>query len=121
REVIGSATRECIRVQLIGLSAEASDALHPLIERRLHLVDRALYLARLRSFATQTFELLVDDLQQLRGRMAGASGGDDLELAAECARLLIRRHVLGNLHVVDETLVESRVLAACEHRRRDVE
>src|SRR6187401_3410808 len=66
-EVVRPAAREHIGVQLIGLAAEAADTLHASIERRLRLVDRALHLSRLRSFASQSIELFVDHLLQLRG------------------------------------------------------
>ena len=90
-----------------------------LVERRLDLVDRALHFARVRRLAPQPLELLVDRPSAVSATVwPRPRGRDDLERAAERARLLERRDVLRDLHVVDEPLVEPRVLAAGEHRRQ---
>ena len=48
-EVVGIAAGRGVGVQLIGLAAESADALHPAVERRLDLVQRALDFARRRA------------------------------------------------------------------------
>ena len=92
-EVVGIPGGEVVRVQLVALAAEPADALHPAVERRLDLVDRALELARRRRRLLQLRELLVDDRADAiderlrrRARIGGPRRDDDLELRVERRR-----------------------------------
>src|SRR6185503_8558398 len=120
-EVVGPAAGCEIRVELIGFPAEPATAFNAAIERRLDFVQRPLDLARVRRLALQARELLVDHGIELRRGMTGTRRRDDLELAAERGRSLKCRHVLRDLQVVNEPLVEPRILAAREHGGDDVE
>ena len=68
----------------------------------------------------QLVELLVDHRLDLVERLSGPRRRDDHEVAVERLRLLDRVDVLRDLQVVNEALVEARVLAAREQVRHDV-
>src|SRR4029450_330763 len=57
-EVVGPPTSRVVRVELVCLAAEASDALHRSVERRLDPIDGAFHFARFRRLPAKTIELL---------------------------------------------------------------
>ena len=69
---------------------------------------------------TSFCSLLVHELRHRGRRVTGLRRHDDLETAVEPLAVVERAHVLRDLHVVHESLVQARVLVAREHvRERD--
>ena len=74
----------------------------------------------LRRLRTQQRQLLFDGFLQLLHRVSRTRGGLDLENRSQHQRVLLRRHVLRNLLLVDQLLVEAARASAAENRRGDV-
>src|SRR4029078_12183273 len=120
-KVAGFAGGEVFGVQLIADAAEIADALEPVVERGLDLVDRSAELALVRGRLLDLAQFLVDDAADLLDRRARPRGDDDLVFRVERLRRLDGGDVLRDLQVVDEALVEPRVHAAGEQQRQHVE
>ena len=110
-----------IRIQPVGLAAEAADALHAAKEIGFNLIQRPRHFAGLGRRGAQLVQLLVNHRLQLVQRLAGPRRRDHDEVAAERLRLLERADILRDLQIVDEPAIETRVLAAGQQVRDDVE
>jgi hypothetical protein len=63
----------------------------------------------------ELLQLLVHNFAHLRRRVAGLRCHDDLKAAVETLAVVERTHILRDLHVVHEALVEAGILVAREH------
>ena len=89
REILGEEIRagagEVVGVQLVRLAAEAADAVHAPVERRLDLIDRALTSRSVGRLAAQPLDLLVDRLLHLADRLPGRAVATIMKLLPRAA------------------------------------
>ena len=105
-----------VLVQAIGHAAKAAQRFEPLNDPRLDTVARALQLFFLRAFAAEAFQLFVDGLFDLFGRVPWPRGHLHLKDGAQNQGLLLRSNVLGDLLLVDQLLVEPARFPSPENR-----
>ena len=117
----GIAGQHVVAVQAIGLAAEAAAALQPAHEAGLVAGAGQLDLGGGQALLQQQVQLGVDRGLDLGQVVARGGGHLDGEGAAHLPRLLGRPDVLGDLALVDQGLVEARVLALGQDVAQQVE
>ena len=120
-EETGIAENDVIRVQLIGLSAEAADRLQPIDEIGLGLRQAALHFGRSRTIADERLERPRNRLLELGERTARRGRGNDLEIPANLARVLRRGDLGGDPLLVHKRAIQPRRLSARQHLGDQIE
>src|SRR2546425_5086617 len=117
---IGVAKVVVVLVQAISHAAKAAQRFEPLNDPRLDTVARAFQLFFLRAFAAEAFQLFVDGLFDLFGRVPWPRGHLYLKDGAQNQGLLLRSNVLGDLLLVDQLLVEPARFPTAENRSSQI-
>ena len=104
-----------VGVQSIRDAAEAAERLEAADDLGLDGIARTLEFLAAGTFLAEPVEFRIDDRFEFCRRVSLARRGLDAEHGTERESVLVRGHVLRDLQLVDELLVEATRLAAAEH------
>ncbi len=120
-QVSGIAGEHVVAVQPIGLAAETAHPLQAAHKTRFVTGAGQVHFFFGHAFLEKLGQFVVDDPFEFGKIMSRSGGGGDPEHTAQLARGLTDPHVLGDLQIIDQGLIQTGGLARPENGRQQVE